>query len=113
MEAWQVAVEAIQEKKGEDITVLDIASVASFTNFFIVCNGLNARQNQAISDEVERQLRERGRHPYGLEGYQESEWILIDYGDFIVHIFSRRARQYYDLERLWKTAPRVPLEEAS
>ncbi len=113
MEAWRIAVEAVLAKKGEDISVLDLSSVASFTSLFVICNGLNPRQNQAISDEVEEQLREAGRRPYGLEGYQQAEWILLDYGDFIVHIFSRRAREYYGLERLWKTARQVPLPEAS
>ena len=113
MEAWRVAIEAILAKKGKDISVLDIASVASFTSLFVICHGLNPRQNQAISDEIERQLREGGRRPYGLEGYQQAEWILLDYGDFIVHVFSPRARQYYELERLWKTARRIPLPEAS
>ena len=113
MEAWRIAVEAILAKKGEDISVLDLSSVASFTSLFVICSGLNPRQNQAISDEVEAQLRESGLRPSGLEGYQQAEWILLDYGDFIVHIFSRRAREYYALERLWKTARQVPLPEAS
>jgi ribosome-associated protein len=112
MEAWQVAVEAIQAKKGEDISILDLASVASFTNLFIVCNGLNPRQNQAIGDEIEKQLKQEGFRPYGVEGYQQAEWILMDYGDFVIHIFSRRARDFYELERLWKTARRLPLPEA-
>jgi ribosome-associated protein len=112
MEAWQVAVEAAQAKKAEDISVLDLQPVASFTNFFVICHGLNTRQNQAISDEVERQLKGEGLRPVSVEGYQHGEWILMDYGDFIVHIFSRRARDYYDLERLWRTARRVDLQEA-
>ncbi|MBI3698412.1 MAG: ribosome silencing factor [Acidobacteria bacterium] len=112
MEAWQVAVEAAQEKKAEDIAVLDLEEVASFTSFFVLCNGLNSRQNQAISDEVEKQLKQEGVRPASIEGYQQAEWILMDYGDFIVHIFSPRARNYYELERLWKTARRVPVAEA-
>lgn len=112
MEAWQAAVEAAQAKKAEDISVLNLQDVASFTDFFIICNGLNSRQNQAISDEVERQLKQEGFRPASIEGYQQAEWILMDYGGFIVHIFSPRARNYYELERLWKTARRVALPEA-
>jgi ribosome-associated protein len=112
MEVWQVAVEAAQAKKAEDIAVLDLKEVASFTDTFVICSGLNARQNQAISDEVERVLKLEGIRPASIEGYQQAEWILMDYGDSIVHIFSPRARDYYDLERLWKTARRIAVEEA-
>jgi len=108
MEAWQVAAEAALSKKAEDIAVLDLQAVASFTSYFVICHGANARQNQAIGDEVERQLRAEGVRPVSVEGRQHGEWILMDYGDFVVHIFLRRARNYYDLERLWNTAPRAP-----
>ncbi len=111
MEAWRVAVGAALAKKAEDISVLDLEQVASFTSYFIICHGLNPRQNQAISDEVEQQLRQEGIRPLSIEGYQHAEWILMDYGDFIVHIFSRRSRDYYDLERLWRAARRVPVGE--
>ena len=111
MEAWRVAVEAAQSKKAEDISVLDLEEVASFTNYFVICNGLSTRQNQAISDEVERQLKLEGIRASSVEGYQQAEWILMDYGDFIVHIFSPRSRNYYELERLWKTARRVAVPE--
>lgn len=113
MEDWQVAVSAAQSKKAEDVSVLDLQEVASFTDTFVVCNGLNPRQNQAISDEIERQLKQEGRRPASIEGYQQAEWILMDYGDFIVHIFSPRARTYYELERLWKTARRIAVEADS
>ncbi len=107
MEAWQVAVAAAQSKKAEEITVLDLHEVASFTDTFVICNGLNQRQNQAISDEVEQQLKRQGARPAGVEGYRQAEWILMDYGDLIVHIFLPRARDYYLLERLWKSARRL------
>ena len=109
MEAWQVAVEAAQAKKAEDIAVLDLREVASFADTFVLCSGLNSRQNQAISDEVEKQLKGEGVRPASIEGYQQAEWILMDYGDFIIHIFSSRARHYYELERLWKAARRLPV----
>ena len=109
MEVWQVAVEAALAKKAEDISVLDLREVASFTDTFVICSGLNVRQNQAISDEVEKQLKVEGIRPASMEGYRQAEWILMDYGDFIVHIFSLRARGYYELERLWRSARRVSL----
>jgi len=111
MEAWQLAVEAAQVKKAADISVLDLRSVASFTDTFVICSGLNARQIQAISDAVEMQLKREGRRPASIEGYQQAEWILLDYGDLIVHIFSPRARSYYELERLWRTARRLAVNE--
>ena len=111
MEAWQVAVEAALAKKAEDISVLNLEEVATFTCFFVICSGLNPRQNQAISDEIEKQLKQEGVRASNVEGYQQAEWILMDYGDFIVHIFSPRARNYYDLERLWRTARRVAVPE--
>jgi ribosome-associated protein len=110
MEAWQVAVEAAQAKKAEDISVLDLQGIASFTDTFVICSGLNPRQNQAISDEIERLLKHEGVRPISIEGYQQAEWILMDYGDLIVHIFSPRARDYYELERLWKTARRLVIQ---
>ena len=112
MEAWQAAVEAALAKKAEDISILNLEDLATFTDVFVVCNGLNTRQNQAISDEIEKQLKEQGIRPAHIEGRQQAEWILMDYGDFIVHIFSPKARRYYELERLWKTARRVPVPEA-
>jgi len=110
MEPWQVAVEAAQSKKAEEISILDLRDVASFTDLFVICNGLNPRQNQAISDEVEKQLKAEGVRAASIEGYQQAEWILMDFGDFIVHIFSPRARNYYELERLWKNARRLAVE---
>ena len=103
MEAWQAAVSAAQAKKAEDISVLDLRAVANFADTFVICHGLNARQIQAISDEVGTRLKQEGIRPMSMEGYQQAEWILMDYGDLIVHIFSPRARDYYQLERLWKT----------
>jgi len=107
MEAWRVAVEAALAKKAEQFAVLDLREVASFSDTFVICSGLNSRQNQAISDAVELTLKREGIRPAGIEGYQQAEWILMDYGDFIVHIFSPRARAYYELERLWKPARRM------
>ena len=100
-----LAVKAVENKKGEDLTILEMdRNSGAFTDYFIVCTGTNPRQIQAISDEVERLLKEAGSLPNSIEGYNQAEWVLLDYVDFVVHIFSERARQFYDLERLWKSA---------
>ena len=106
---WMTAVRACQEKQATDLKVLDLREVTSFTDYFIVCSGSNSKQNTAIGDEVLRMMKKRGELPISAEGFQSSEWILIDFADFIVHIFSPKAREYYDLERLWKTAKTVQL----
>ncbi len=78
--------------------------VTSFADYFIICTGGNTRQIQAIADEIESQLKELGEVPLSIEGYQNAEWVLVDYGDLVIHIFSEKARKYYDLERLWRDA---------
>jgi ribosome-associated protein len=99
------SVKAIADKKGEDVVILEMdRSTGAFTDYFVLCTGTNPRQIQAISDEVERQLAQAGARPNSLEGYNQAEWVLLDYVDFVVHIFSERARKFYDLERLWKSA---------
>ena len=103
------AVEAAREKKAQDIFVLELKEIADFTDYFLVCNGTSSRQVQAISDEIERRLRQSGLRPAHVEGYNHAEWVLLDYLDFVVHIFSEKARGFYDLERLWRTARRVPV----
>jgi ribosome-associated protein len=87
--------------------VLDLRALTTFTDYFIICGGSNSRQIQAIADEVNLELKRLGQLPLSVEGYQHAEWILADYGDFIVHIFSEKARLYYDLERLWRQAQPV------
>jgi len=84
--------------------VLDLTGITSFADYFVICTGANARNVQAISDEVGLRLKQAGELPISLEGYNQAEWILADYGDFLVHIFSPKSRQYYDLERLWRSA---------
>lgn len=102
------AIAACQSKKAENLTVLEMDAAASaFTDYFVLCTGLNPRQIQAISDEVEEKLKKAGLRPTHVEGYQQAEWVLLDYVDFVVHVFSERARSYYDLERLWKSARRL------
>jgi ribosome-associated protein len=107
-----VAVRAVQAKKGEDLVILEMdRNAGAFTDYFILCSGTNPRQIQAISDEIEKQLREIAVRPNSLEGYNQAEWVLLDYVDFVVHIFSERARKFYDLERLWKSARRLSADD--
>ena len=103
------AVRAAAAKKATEITVLDLTGVTSFADFFVICTGGNARQIQAISDEVGLQLKEQGDLPLSVEGYTQAEWVLADYGDLLVHVFSPKARAYYDLERLWRNAKHVEI----
>ena len=98
---------AAWEKKALDLTVLDLREIASFTDFFVIATGTNKRQVQAISDEVVEQLKRSGTRAARVEGYQTAEWILVDYGDFVVHVFDEKARRFYDLERLWREARRI------
>ena len=84
--------------------VLDLREVSSFADYFLICTGANTRQIQAITDEIELQGKQQGEVPSSVEGYHNAEWVLIDYGDFLAHIFSEKARVYYDLERLWRDA---------
>jgi ribosome-associated protein len=99
---WLVAARAAESKKAADIRILDLREVTSFTDYFIICSAANARQGHAISNEIAKQLKEMGELPVSLEGFDSADWVLMDYGDFLVHIFSESARAYYDLERLWR-----------
>ena len=102
------AIRACLEKKAEEITVLELEKGSgAFTDYFVVCSGSNPRQVQAIADEVELRLKNAGQRPTHVEGYRQAEWVLLDYVDFVVHIFSEKARKFYDLERLWKSARRM------
>jgi ribosome-associated protein len=107
------AIEACLEKKAEDLTILELDQTSgAFTDYFVVCSGNNPRQVQAISDEVELRLKKKlGLYAHQIEGYKQAEWILLDYVDFVVHVFAEKARKFYDLERLWKSATRVQLED--
>ncbi len=102
--SWLIAVRAAESKKATEIKVLDLTGIASFTDYFVICTGSNQRQIQAIADDVGLKLKACGELPMSVEGYDQGEWILADYGDFLVHIFSEKARLNYDLERLWKNA---------
>lgn len=106
------AIAAAEEKKAEDVTVLELDKASGgFTDFFVICSGGNPRQVQAISDEVEQKLSRAGLRPTHVEGYKQAEWVLLDYVDFVVHVFSQKARHFYNLERLWKSAKQWTLGE--
>lgn len=103
------ALHAASEKKAIDPVVLDLRDIASFTDYFVIVSGANERQVQAISDEIYEQLKKASHAAARVEGYKTAEWILLDYGDFVVHVFEQKARKFYDLERLWRESKRVTL----
>jgi ribosome-associated protein len=102
------AIQACLEKKAEELSILEMEKGSgAFTDYFVLCSGTNPRQVQAIADEVEMRLKAAGIRPNNIEGYSQAEWVLLDYVDFVVHVFSEKARKFYDLERLWKSAKRL------
>ena len=113
VEKLMLAAEAAASRKALQMTAIDIRKIASFAEFFLVCSGTSTRQVQAIADEVMDRLKtERGSRPLHTEGYETGTWVLLDYGDLIVHVFTEEAREFYQLERLWRDADRVALPEA-
>ncbi len=106
---WLAAVRAAASKKALDIQVLDLREVTSFADFFVICTGTNTKQVQTIAEEIDVELRKTGYNAASLEGFKNGEWILSDYGDLIVHVFSPSARAFYDLERLWRHAKSVEI----
>lgn len=106
--------EVIDEKKGDDLLILDVSRISSFTDYFLVCHGYNQRQNQAICDGIKERLRqEEGVSPSHIEGYDSADWILMDYASCVVHIFSPEARDFYKLERLWSDGVEIEPEVLS
>lgn len=111
-EAVKLALHLASEKKAFNIVALDLREIASFAEFFIIASGANQRQVQAISDEISEQLKKQlNARASRIEGYRTAEWILLDYGDFIVHVFEEKSREFYDLERLWRDAKKVEIPE--
>ncbi len=106
----KLAVEAGLDKKAEGVCVLDLRELCSFTDFFLIAQGNSSRQNAAISDEIEARLKAAGSRPLRVEGRAAGEWVLMDYGDFLVHVFSPKSREFYSLEKLWGDAPRLDLQ---
>jgi ribosome-associated protein len=111
---WQIALRAAESKQAKDIKILDLREVTSFADFFLICSGQNKPQVQAIWDEIALQMkRQAGEMPHSVEGFDNAEWILGDYGDLLVHIFDPEKREYYSLERLWRHARAVEIPQES
>ncbi len=108
-ERMLTALRAASDRKALNVVALDLRKIASFTDFFLIASGTNVRQVQAVADAVVEKLKEMGKRPARIEGYKSAEWVLLDYGDFIFHIFEDKARRFFDLERLWRDATPVPL----
>ncbi len=106
-----IAVEAALDKKAANVVVLDLREASAFTNYFLICTGWSTPQIQAIADEINRRMMEQGARLAHREGYDAAEWVLLDYGEFVAHIFSEKARLYYDLERLWRSGRRIQIPE--
>jgi ribosome-associated protein len=105
------ALDAALNKKALDLVVIELGEICSFTDHFIVCTGTSSRHNQTIAEGIDETLRKLGTRPLHIEGHTEGEWILMDYIDFVVHIFTARAREFYDLERLWRAGKRLDVNE--
>jgi ribosome-associated protein len=104
---WLLAAKAADAKKATNIKVIDLREITTFADFFIICSGGSSRQTQAIANEVETELKKVGERPNSVEGYGNGEWVLLDYGDIVVHVFTEQARTYYDLDRLWRDGKEV------
>ena len=110
-EIVRLVYQALEEKKAEDITIIDISNISVISDYFIVASGSNQNQVQAMVDNVEEQLGRAGYEPKQIEGTKNSSWILMDYGDLIIHIFDEENRLFYDLERIWRDGKEIPADE--
>jgi len=108
--AARAAARAISDKKGEDVVLLDLSSLLVVTDVFLIASGTSTRHVKTLVEDAEAALRELGRNPIRREGLEYGEWVLLDYGDVVLHVFNRETREYYDLERLWSDAPRILFE---
>lgn len=106
-----LSVQAAANKKGESIRVLDLRGLSSFTDYFVICSGFSDRQVQAIADSIGIELKEEGYAPVSIEGYREGRWIVVDYGDVVVHVFLDALRDFYDMEKLWFDAKKVQIPQ--
>jgi len=109
--AIQAVIDAAQDKKATGMVVLDLKKAGAFTDYFVICSGANPRQVQAIADSIEEALKGQKQRPSLVEGYARAEWVLLDYFDFVVHVFSKHAREFYALDRLWGSAVRHELPD--
>jgi len=111
LEMVKAAVKALEDKKAEDIQVLDIAGVSTIADYFIIANGTNSSQTQAMRDAVDKELYKAGFQVRQIEGNSNSSWILMDYNDIIVHVFSKEDRLFYDLERIWRDGKHIDISK--
>lgn len=107
----KVAVAAAEDKKALDLVVLNLTEITAFADYFVICHGTSSRQVQAIADEIQDRLKQQKVRPLNIEGYNNAEWVLMDYGSMIVHVFSETSRRFYDLERLWRDAEKMDLSQ--
>lgn len=110
-EMTKLAIAALEDKKGEDIKIIDISNVSVIADYFIIAGGNNKSQIQAMSDEVEEKLGRAGANVKQIEGYQTASWVLMDFNDIIVHIFDKENRLFYDLERIWRDGKQISKDE--
>jgi len=109
---WQIAARAAESKKATDVRILDLREVTTFADHFVICTGASSRQTRAIWDEIVLQIKQQaGEKAINVEGYENGEWVLGDFGDLVIHVFTDEKREYYQLERLWRDAKDVPLPE--
>ncbi len=113
LEQVKLIVKALEEKKAEDIRIIDIQGVSSIADYFVIANGSNENQLNAMKDSVDEEMYKKGIHARQIEGNVHSSWILMDYQDVVVHIFSEEDRHFYDIERIWKDGKEITLEELS
>lgn len=104
---------AAADFKAEEIRILDLRGLTSFTEYYVICSGQSDRQVQAIADHIAHQLKAAGLLPVGIEGYEAGQWVLLDYNDVVVHVFHPLAREFYQIEKIWGDAPQIPLAQAS
>ncbi len=112
-ELFDGIVEALQDKKARDIAALDISNMTTIATYFVICSGTSTTHIKALADNIEEQIEKKGVRSLRKEGYNNARWILLDYGDVVVHVFHDEDREYYNLERLWKDAIVVPIKEES
>ncbi|HDO34731.1 MAG TPA: ribosome silencing factor [Nitrospirae bacterium] len=109
LEKVRIIASTVRDKKAKDVTVLELKEISIITDYFVVCSGESTTQVRAIVDHIEERLRSQGFRPAGVEGYRNSQWILMDFGDVIVHVFEDETRKFYTIEKLWLDAPRIEI----
>lgn len=105
-------VNAALDRKAEDLVILSVKDISSFADYFVICSGTSDRQIQSLADHIGQKLKKAGVFPLGIEGERSGSWILMDYGDVVLHIFYKPVREFYDIEGLWSDAPRMTIEES-